>query len=192
MSAQTVAKPEIAVPAAAHRSFRPLAMFGLVALPVVLLDQLSKYLVSTHLEEYTSRIPVIPGWLDITYTLNPGAAFSLFATMPAWFRNSFFVTLSVIAIIVLGVLIVRNKAITAVTLGMAAILGGTIGNLIDRLASGRVIDFIYFHHAWFNYPVFNLADSAITIGVILIVAATAFEKDSAASGEPRASSRSRV
>jgi len=192
MSAQTAAAPEITVPAASQRSMRPLAMFGLIALPVVLLDQLSKYLVSTHLEAYTSRIPVIPGWLDITYTLNPGAAFSLFATMPAWFRHSFFITLSAVAIVVLGVLIARNKTTIAVALGMAAILGGTIGNLIDRLASGRVIDFIYFHHAWFNYPVFNLADSAITLGVILIVVSTAFEKDTAASEEPRASSRSAV
>lgn len=158
-------------------SSRPLLTFALITLPIVILDQASKYLISTHLAPYRDRVAIAPGWLDLVYTLNPGAAFSLFATMPGWFRHSFFITFSIVAIIVLGVLIVRNRSTTAVTFGMAAILGGTLGNLIDRVAAGRVIDFIYFHHAWFNYPVFNLADSAITVGVLLIITVTLFEND---------------
>jgi len=148
-------------------------VLGLVTIPVLLLDQMSKHLVSTHFQLYQSR-PVVPGWLDLTYTLNPGAAFSLFATMPAGFRHVFFIVLSFAAIVVLTVLLAREASIRSSAIAFALILGGTIGNLIDRLARGRVVDFIYFHHAWFNYPVFNFADSAITIGVALILIFSAF------------------
>jgi signal peptidase II len=141
-------------------------MLALVTLPVVILDQVSKHLVRADFQLYHS-VPLIPGWLDLTYTLNPGAAFSLFATMPTGFRHLFFVVLSVVAGIVLIALLGRRSIALSSAIAYALILGGTIGNLIDRLVYGRVIDFIYFHHAWFNYPVFNLADSAITTGVIV-------------------------
>jgi signal peptidase II len=113
-------------------------------------------------------IPIVSDWLDVTFTLNPGAAFSLFATMPARLRHWFFVVLSFGAIVVLLVLLARRTEAWS-NFAFALILGGTIGNLIDRLVRGRVIDFIYFHHESFNYPVFNLADSAITIGVAIIL-----------------------
>jgi len=148
-------------------------MLGLVTLPVLLLDQMSKHLVSTHFELYQSR-PIVPGWLDLAYTLNPGAAFSLFATMPAGFRHVFFIVLSFGAIVVLTVLLAREASMRSSAIAFALILGGTIGNLIDRLMRGRVVDFIYFHHGWFSYPVFNFADSAITIGVALILIFSAF------------------
>jgi signal peptidase II len=143
-------------------------MLGLVTAPVAVLDQLSKHYVSTHLRLYEMRA-IVPGWLDLTYTLNPGAAFSMFATMPAGFRDSFFAALSAIAIAVLTALIVRRSTARISAIAFALVLGGTIGNLIDRLARGRVIDFIYFHHRSFSYPVFNIADSAITVGVALIL-----------------------
>lgn len=155
-------------------------MLGMVTLPVLIADQLSKYLISTNLELYRSRIPLVPGWLDLTYTLNPGAAFSLFATMPATFRRFFFVILSFVAIVVLIWLILRRTTTFAYSLGFALILGGTIGNLIDRLMRGKVVDFIYFHHGWFSYPVFNIADSAITVGVLMILLIGAFERSPSA------------
>jgi signal peptidase II len=147
---------------------RLLTMLGSITLPVVALDQLSKFFVASRLELYATRA-VIPNWLDITYTLNPGAAFSLFATMPAALRGIFFLVLSCTATIVLLVLIARAITSAASRVGFALILGGTLGNLIDRVARGRVVDFIYFHHDSFSYPVFNLADSAITIGVATIL-----------------------
>jgi signal peptidase II len=101
--------------------------------------------------------------------LNPGAAFSLFADMPAAFRESFFMLLSAGAFVVMTVLIARRSTATNTAFACALVLGGTIGNLIDRVARGRVIDFIYFHHEAFRYPVFNLADAAITTGVVLIL-----------------------
>jgi signal peptidase II len=143
-------------------------LIGGVATPVLVADQLSKLYVSSHFQPY-QMMPVVPGWLDLTYTLNPGAAFSLFATMPAIFREAFFIVLSAVAIVVLVVLLARRSTPLSSGLAFALILGGTIGNLIDRLARQRVVDFIYFHHRSFSYPVFNLADSAITIGVGILL-----------------------
>jgi signal peptidase II len=143
-------------------------MLGLITIPVVVLDQATKLYIATHLPLYSMRA-IVPNWLDLTYTLNPGAAFSLFANMPAAMRGIFFIVLSFIAIVVLIVLLARRTTSSASGLAFALILGGTIGNLIDRLARGRVIDFIYFHHDSFSYPVFNVADSTITIGVAIIL-----------------------
>jgi signal peptidase II len=152
-------------PPRAHRFWMLLA---LVTAPVLVLDQLSKLYISAHFRLYET-VPLVRNWLDVTYTLNPGAAFSLFATMPPGFRSVFFIVLSIIAIIVLGVLLARPATSLASSISFALILGGTIGNLIDRLARSVVIDFIYFHHNSFSYPVFNVADSAITIGVAIIL-----------------------
>ena len=132
------------------------------------LDQISKHLVSSNFELYENH-PLINGWLDLTFTLNPGAAFSLFATMPEAFRHFFFLALSFVAILVLGVMLARRATPLPSAIAFALILGGTIGNLIDRLTIGRVVDFIYFHHRSFSYPVFNLADSAITTGVAIVL-----------------------
>ena len=161
--------PEIAgVPSVEPAGSRLASMLMLVALPVLVLDQVSKHLVSSSFQLYQTR-QIIPGWLDLTYTLNPGAAFSLFATMPEGFRHLFFVALSIVAIVVLVVLLARRTTPISSAIAFALILGGTIGNLIDRLAIGRVVDFIYFHHKSFNYPVFNIADSAITTGVAIVL-----------------------
>jgi len=159
------------VPAAAALSWsfsRMCMMLGWITVPVVGLDQLTKFYIASRFPLYGTR-SIISNWLDITYTLNPGAAFSLFATMPAAAREVLFLVLSCTAIIVLLGLLAQPNASIASRIGLALILGGTFGNLIDRLARGRVIDFIYFHHDSFSYPVFNLADSAITIGVATIL-----------------------
>jgi signal peptidase II len=147
---------------------RTLAPFALVTAPVLALDQWSKLYVRSHFHLYQSR-PIVADWLDFTYTLNPGAAFSLFSTMPPGFRSVFFLALSIVATVVLIALMLRRTITTPYSIAFALILAGTIGNLIDRVARGLVIDFIYFHHASFSYPIFNIADSAITIGVALIL-----------------------
>ena len=156
-----------------HRS-RLWRMLLLVSAPVLGLDQLTKLYVSSHFRLFQS-LPIVRNWLDVTYTLNPGAAFSLFATMPPIFRGVFFIVLSAAAIIVLTVLLARRSTPLDSGVAFALILGGTAGNLIDRLARGKVIDFIYFHHDSFSYPVFNIADSAITIGVAIILLASFFD-----------------
>ena len=144
------------------------AMLGSITVPIVGLDQLTKLYVASRLPLYGTRA-IIPNWLDLTFTLNPGAAFSLFATLPAEAREVLFLVLSCTATVVLLVLLARRSTPATSRIGFALILGGTIGNLIDRLARGRVVDFIYFHHDSFSYPVFNVADSAITVGVAMIL-----------------------
>ena len=139
-----------------------------ITLPVLVLDQLSKLYIASHLVLHED-IVLIPNWLDITYTLNPGAAFSLFAGMPAWFRSSFLLGLAAGAIVVLTILLIKDSRFSLTSASLALILAGAIGNLIDRIWRGPVVDFILMHYYSHNYPVFNVADSAITIGVALIL-----------------------
>jgi len=157
--------------APARRRSPLFAMLVLVSLPVLVLDQATKLFVSSHMDLFES-IPVIPNWIDITYTRNPGAAFSMFTNLPEWFREAFLVTLSLAAIVVLIVLIARSDGFTLTTFAFALILAGAGGNLIDRGLRGQVIDFIRVHYYDWNYPIFNVADSAISIGVALIILGT--------------------
>ena len=139
-----------------------------ITLPILIIDQASKLYIASHLALHED-IVLIPNWLDITYTLNPGAAFSLFAGMPGWFRSSFLLGLATGAIVVLVILLIRDPRFSLISASLALILAGAIGNLIDRIWRGPVIDFILMHYYNHNYPVFNVADSAITIGVVLIL-----------------------
>jgi signal peptidase II len=157
--------------APARRRNPLLAMLGLVTLPILVLDQATKLFVSSHMDLFES-IPVIPNWIDITYTRNAGAAFSMFTTLPGWFREAFLVSLSMVAIVVLLVLIARSDGYSLTTFAFALILAGAGGNLIDRGLRGQVIDFIRVHYYDWNYPIFNVADSAISIGVALIILST--------------------
>lgn len=152
-------------------------LFGAITIPIIVLDQASKMFVQAHMALYES-IALIPNYLDITYTLNPGAAFSVLAEAPLWIREAFLISMACAAIIVLAVLIVRSERVTINSIAFAFILGGATGNLIDRaIRGGRVIDFVRAHYYDLNYPIFNVADSAITIGVTLIIAATLFGRD---------------
>jgi signal peptidase II len=164
------------------------ALIGLVTAPTILIDQASKLYIINRFRMYETW-PLIRNWLDLTYTLNPGAAFSLFATMPAAFRSVFFIVLSIIAIVVLATLMARRETARLSGIAFALILGGTIGNLIDRMGRGRVVDFIYFHHSWLNYPVFNVADSAITVGVSIFILYSTFSGRPAEVASPQPSPR---
>lgn len=144
------------------------ATLGLVALPVFLLDQLVKLYIVRHLRLF-EQIDLVPHWLAITYTLNSGAAFSLFATLGPAARGLILDGLAAAAVVVLGVLLARGTRRPIVSAAFALIMGGAAGNLLDRVVRGRVVDFIYVHYYSWSYPVFNLADSAITIGVAIIL-----------------------
>ena len=143
--------------------------FYLISLVIVVLDQLAKLVVVRSMR-LGQNIPIVPGFFDLTFVLNPGAAFSLFATLPEWIRNPFFILISVAA----AVLIVayrsrylRENRLASVSL--ALILGGAIGNLIDRLRYGVVVDFLDAHIYQYHWPIFNVADSAISVGVTLLL-----------------------
>ena len=151
-------------------------LFGVITIPVIVLDQATKLFVQAHMALYES-IALIPNYLDLTYTLNPGAAFSMLANAPLWVRKAFLLSMSGAAIIVLTVLILRTARVSINSIAFALILGGAAGNLIDRALRGRVIDFMRAHYYDLNYPIFNVADSAISIGVVLIILVSFFGHD---------------
>jgi signal peptidase II len=153
-----------------------LFLLGAITIPVILLDQATKLFVQAHMALYES-IAIIPNYLDITYTLNPGAAFSMLADAPTWVRTMFLLSMATAAIVVLAVMIVRADRVSISTVAFALILGGAVGNLIDRAIRGRVIDFMRAHYYDLNYPIFNVADSAISIGVALIILTAFFGSD---------------
>ena len=153
-------------------------MIGFVALPVFVLDQLVKLYIVRHFKLF-EQIDLVPHWLAITYTLNSGAAFSLFATLPPAVRETMLDGLAAAAVVVLGVLLARGARPPIVSAAFALIMGGAAGNLLDRVMRGRVVDFIYVHYYAWSYPVFNIADSAITIGVAIILLHSMFAHDAA-------------
>jgi signal peptidase II len=161
------------------RSRRPFGILvGLIAIPLIVIDQFSKTYVASHMELYES-IPIVPNWFDITYTQNPGAAFSMFVNLPPSVRLLMLCTLSSIACLVLVVLLARAEEISLTSFAMALILAGAAGNLIDRaLRAGHVIDFIRVHYYDASYPIFNVADSAISVGVTLVILSSLFGKES--------------
>ena len=134
------------------------------------LDQASKILVDRNLS-YADRVEVIEGFFYLTHVRNPGAAFGLFADGPPEIRLTFFITISIVAI---GIVIsffrklAPGDRLSALALG--CILGGAVGNLIDRIARSEVVDFLHFR-LWggYSWPDFNFADSFIVIGVGLLI-----------------------
>jgi len=133
---------------------------SLIILVTLLLDQFTKYLITSRMLLGES-LPIFPPVFYITYILNPGAAFGMLAN-----RTTFFIVLSLLVIV--AVLVMYRylpKEKTLMTLAIGLVLGGALGNLIDRVRLGRVIDFLDFR-VW---PIFNLADSAIVIGALLIM-----------------------
>ncbi len=144
-------------------------LFYYVALTVILLDQATKLVIVEALR-VGQGIPVIPGFFDIVFVLNPGAAFGFLATLSEGVRSPFFILITVVAVILIVFYHTRflhADRLASVALGL--ILGGAIGNLIDRLRYGMVVDFLDFHVSRYHWPAFNVADSAISIGVGLML-----------------------
>jgi signal peptidase II len=144
-------------------------LFALIALIVVLLDRWTKHVVAQRISLY-SHIQIIPGFFRLTHTENTGAAFSLFADSPAPWKTGMLIAFSVIALLVVSVLLWKNDhAHLATGIGLSLIMGGATGNLWDRLVRGRVVDFLLFYVKRYQWPVFNLADSAIVVGAGLLI-----------------------
>lgn len=148
---------------------RARALHLLLAALIVILDRWTKHLVATQISMY-SHIQIIPGFFRITHTENTGAAFSLFADSPSHWKTSLLISFSVLAMIVVFVLLWNQKhGVTLTGVALSLILGGAFGNLWDRVARGRVVDFLLFYIKQYQWPVFNLADSAIVVGASLLV-----------------------
>lgn len=136
------------------------------AIPLIV-DIVTKQIIKTTMELY-SAVPVIDGFFNIVYVLNPGAAFSFLHDMNEKYRQSFFVIVTIIAIIIICYIFAKENSKISIS-GFALILSGAIGNLIDRIYIGKVVDFLDFYYEAYHFPAFNVADSCITIGVSLIV-----------------------
>ena len=152
------------------------AFYLLIALVVVLLDRWTKHIVAKRISLY-SHIQVIPSFFSLTHTENTGAAFSLFADSNAHWKTAMLIVFSAIALVVVSVLLWKNHHAHMTTgIGLSLIMGGALGNLWDRLARGRVVDFLLFYVKRYQWPVFNLADSAIVVGAGLLVLEILFAK----------------
>ncbi|MGA8272794.1 MAG: signal peptidase II [Candidatus Sulfotelmatobacter sp.] len=155
-------------------SARPIYL--LIVLIVVALDRWTKHLVAQHIRLY-AHIQVIPGFFRLTHTENTGAAFSLFADSPAPWKTGLLIAFSMMALVVVSVLLWRNHhSHFATGVGLSLIMGGALGNLWDRLARGRVVDFLLVYVKQYQWPVFNLADSAIVVGAGLLIVEILFHK----------------
>jgi len=154
-----------------------------LALLVVLLDRWTKHLAAAHIALY-AHIQIIPGFFRLTHTENTGAAFSLFADSPSHWKTGLLIAFSVVAMIVVIALLWKQQRPLSVTgIALSLILGGAVGNLWDRVASGRVVDFLLFYVKQYQWPVFNLADSAIVVGASLLVIEILFHKTAQASAD---------
>lgn len=147
-----------------------------LALLVILLDRWTKHLAATRIALY-AHVQIIPGFFRLTHTENTGAAFSLFADSPSHWKTGLLIAFSVIAMVVVFALLWKQQhALSLTGIALSLILGGAVGNLWDRVASGRVVDFLLFYVKQYQWPVFNLADSAIVIGASLLVIEILFHK----------------
>ena len=143
-------------------------LYFIILLALLGLDQFSKYLVLSHLELYEVR-PLIPGFFNLVHVTNKGAAFSMFASVDSPLRHYFFVAVNSAAFVGLTIAAWKMRAHHLLyKVSFAMIAAGAVGNLIDRLRFGAVIDFLDFYLGSYHWPAFNVADSAICVGVALL------------------------
>ena len=151
----------------------------LIALLVVFLDRVSKRIIAKDISLHDS-IQLIPHFFYLTHLENRGAAFGLFAESPSQWKIALLISFSVMAMVIVSTLLWRSShAVTITGVGLSLILGGAIGNLWDRLLNGRVVDFLLFCIGSYEWPAFNVADSAIVVGAGLLVYEILFDKSPA-------------
>ena len=144
------------------------AIWLLLSIVVIGLDQLSKAIVLRVLEPYVPHA-VVPGLLNWTLAFNTGAAFSFLADQQGWQRWLFALLATVVSFVLARWLARTPRSDWRTALPLALIVGGALGNLIDRLRAGHVTDFIQVYYRDWAFPSFNVADSAISVGAVLLV-----------------------
>jgi signal peptidase II len=154
--------------------------YFLIAVGVLLLDRITKRLVAKDISLHDS-VTVIKKVFYITHVENRGAAFGLFDDSPSEWKILLLVAFSIVALVIVSALLWRSgHAMTPTAVGLSLILGGALGNLWDRLLSGRVVDFLLVYIGSYAWPAFNVADSAIVVGAGLLVFEILFVKSPAA------------
>lgn len=142
---------------------------GSLAAVVVVLDQLTKFQVQKHLKLYTTT-EIIPGFFNLVHTLNKGAAFGFLNRPDTSWQTYFFIAATALAVvIVLNLLSKAEPGAKLFVTALGLILGGALGNLIDRIRTGQVVDFLEFYMGSLVWPAFNVADIAITCGSLALI-----------------------
>lgn len=158
------------------RDFKKYVIFAGIVIVVTAVDQLTKAVVWKMVPLYDS-IHVINGFFNLTHIQNPGGAFGFLADQHFALRNLLFLVISLIALgLVFYFYMSTPKTHQLLGFGFALIFGGAVGNLIDRIRMGRVIDFIDIYFRSYHWPAFNIADSAISLGIIIFLAHAVFKK----------------
>lgn len=134
--------------------------FFLIAITVFIIDQITKYFAVKYLV-FGNPVHIIDGFFDFSLAYNPGAAFGIFANQ----RLLFFVFTAISIAVIFYITVTHTRGKTSLNLLIGAILGGILGNLIDRIRLGYVVDFIDFYIKDYHWPTFNIADSSICIGI---------------------------
>jgi signal peptidase II len=148
----------------------------LVSGGVVLVDQVTKYAITLNLALHDT-IVVIENFFNINHVLNPGGAFGFFANGSPWVRKFIFLFLSsLVALFILWLYRRTARDLVFLSFGLALIFGGAMGNLIDRFRFGKVVDFLDFYVGSAHWPAFNVADSAISIGMAILIYHVVFNK----------------
>jgi signal peptidase II len=133
---------------------------------IMLADQLTKWAVLAHFAPGERR--ELTGFFNLVLVFNKGAAFSFLADAAGW-QTPILVAFALVAAVIVSVLLMRSPGRRLFCAGLALILGGAVGNVIDRLRFGYVVDFLDFHAGAWHWPAFNVADSAITVGAVLLI-----------------------
>ena len=144
-----------------------------LALAVIVFDHLTKWWISSTLD-YQEFIPVLP-FFSLVRVHNAGAAFSFLADAGGW-QRWFFIAIGIVATVIIARLLTRHAREPRMAFALALVLGGALGNVIDRVLLGHVVDFLYFHYRSFAWPAFNVADSAISVGAALLIWDSLFGK----------------
>jgi len=141
----------------------------LIVAAVIAIDRLTKWLVIQRLQE-AHDVAIIPGLFQLSHWENTGAAFSMFADSSSPWRTLGLIGFSVIALLVISFLLWKSgSALNANTIALTLIMGGAFGNLWDRVGKGTVTDFLDFYLGQHHWPPFNIADSAIVVGSLLLM-----------------------
>jgi len=148
---------------------RDYLLFIGLALIILLLDQVSKWMVVTHIEAHQT-LSVIPGFFSLVLVKNRGMAFGIFSQTRSGFYYYFLLstTIGAIGVILFSFFWIKSSK-KWLTVGLSLILGGAVGNLVDRLRLGYVIDFLDFFLKGYHWPAFNVADSAVTVGTFWLL-----------------------
>ncbi|MCH5584736.1 signal peptidase II [Shimazuella sp. AN120528] len=141
-------------------------LFFIISILVIALDQVSKWWIVQHMELYQS-ISVVPDFFYITSHRNRGAAFGILQEQRWLF---IIVTIGVVIAIIVYMVRMKKESILTKT-ALSFVLGGAVGNLIDRIRTGEVVDFFHFQFGSYHFPIFNVADSSICVGVVLFLIA---------------------